>query len=105
MVGGVQQTQAHPCHGPRGGGANAVVGVVVILRRSSDGSCQTNRGRRRERKGRLAVAVAVAVAGWVELGSVARLGRDQRLTNDVYAVVLVDICWQNRSPVRHLEWN
>lgn len=33
------------------------------------------------------------------------LGGDQRFTNDVYAVVLVDICWQNRSPVRHLEWN
>lgn len=32
-------------------------------------------------------------------------GLDQWLTNDVYAVVLVDICWQNRSPVRHLEWN
>lgn len=26
-------------------------------------------------------------------------------TNDVYAVVLVDICRQNRSPVRDLEWN
>lgn len=26
------------------------------------------------------------------------------LTNDVYAVIL-DICWQNLSPVRHLEWN
>lgn len=38
-------------------------------------------------------------------GSVPGLGGDQRLTNDVYAVVLVDICWQNRSPVRHLEWN
>lgn len=38
-------------------------------------------------------------------GSVPCLGGDQGLTNDVYAVVLVDICWQNRSPVRHLEWN
>lgn len=37
--------------------------------------------------------------------SVPCLGGDQGLTNDVYAVVLVDICWQNRSPVRHLEWN
>lgn len=37
--------------------------------------------------------------------SVPCLSRDQGLTNDVYAVVLVDICWQNRSPVRHLEWN
>lgn len=39
------------------------------------------------------------------LGSVPCLSGDQGLTNDVYAVVLVDICWQNRSPVRHLEWN
>lgn len=37
--------------------------------------------------------------------SVPCLSGDQGLTNDVYAVVLVDICWQNRSPVRHLEWN
>lgn len=37
--------------------------------------------------------------------SVSCLSGDQGLTNDVYAVVLVDICWQNRSPVRHLEWN
>lgn len=37
--------------------------------------------------------------------SVPGFGLDQWLTNDVYAVVLVDICWQNRSPVRHLEWN
>lgn len=37
--------------------------------------------------------------------SVPALGGDQRFTNDVYAVVLVDTCWQNRRPVRHLEWN
>lgn len=37
--------------------------------------------------------------------SVPGFSLDQWLTNDVYAVVLVDICWQNRSPVRHLEWN
>lgn len=39
------------------------------------------------------------------LCSVPCLSGDQGLTNDAYAVVLVDICWQNRSPVRHLEWN
>ena len=47
---------------------------------------------------------------WGSSGSLRRsvpsLSGDQGLTNDVYAVVLVvDICWQNRSPVRHLEWN
>lgn len=36
--------------------------------------------------------------------SVARLRLKKGLTNDVYAVIL-DICWQNLSPVRHLEWN
>lgn len=47
--------------------------------------------------------------GWRRWGrsepSVPALGGDQRFTNDVYAVVLVDTCWQNRRPVRHLEWN
>lgn len=37
--------------------------------------------------------------------SVPALGGRQRLTNDVYAVVLVDTCWQNRRRVRHLEWD
>lgn len=36
--------------------------------------------------------------------SVACLCLEKGLTNDVYAVIL-DICWQNLSPVRHLEWN
>lgn len=46
-----------------------------------------------------------AEVGQASMSSVPGLGGDQRFTNDVYAVVLVDICWQNRSPVRHLEWN
>lgn len=87
-VGGVQKTQAHPCHGRPGGWS-----------RCRGGSVPDQQGKD---VGRWRQGGRVAGSG---LASVARLGRDQWLTNDVYAVVLVDICWQNRSPVRHLEWN
>lgn len=50
-------------------------------------------------------AGGVLIQPGVRVCSVPGFGLDQWLTNDVYAVVLVDICWQNRSPVRHLEWN
>lgn len=103
-----------------------VVVVVVILsgrRRSSSGSAYDDgppdqegatAGRVRTSGGgggdggqRVGGSVGVCWVGGGLSGhaSVPRLGRDQWLTNDVYAVVLVDICWQNRSPVRHLEWN
>lgn len=64
----------------RGGGAGAVA-VLSGRRRSSDGSCQTNRGRREEEKGRRVTAVpeVVAVVGGREGGSVELVGVGGRL--------------------------
>lgn len=111
--------EAHPCHGRRGWGWGAGVVVVILSgRRRSSGSSAAADGPL-DQEGATVVAVGGWVGWWGMWGgggggggagvigpaSVPRLRRDQWLTNDVYAVVLVDICWQNRSPVRHLEWN